>query len=96
MTREEVPHSVAVCIEKVEENPDVTRVLATVYVERKSQKGILIGKSGSMLKAIGSAARVQMQKLIAGKVYLELFVKVQPKWRYSRLRLAEFGYQVEQ
>ena len=95
LTREEVPHSVAVVVERVEESPDVTRVLATINVERKSQKGILIGKQGSMLKAIGSDARQQMQKLIAGKVYLELFVKVQPKWRSSRQRLAELGYQVE-
>lgn len=95
LTREEVPHSVAVTIEKVEEAPTITRVWATIHVERNSQKGILIGKGGSMLKAIGSAAREQMQKLIAGKVYLELFVKVQPKWRQSRLRLSELGYRVE-
>ncbi|MEM9137252.1 MAG: GTPase Era [Cyanobacteria bacterium P01_F01_bin.42] len=95
LTREEVPHSVAVVVEKVEESPKVTRVLATIHVERKSQKGILIGKQGSMLKSIGTAARHQMQKLIDGKVYLELFVKVQPKWRSSRLKLSELGYQVE-
>ncbi len=96
LTREEVPHSVAVTIDQVQEQPAITRVLATIHVERDSQKGILIGKSGSMLKAIGSAAREQIQKLIAGKVYLELFVKVQPKWRQSRLRLAELGYRVEE
>jgi GTP-binding protein Era len=96
LTHEEVPHSVAVTIEKVEEAPTITRVFAAIYVERDSQKGILIGKGGSMLKAIGSAAREQIQKLIAGKVYLELFVKVQPKWRHSRLRLAELGYRVEE
>lgn len=95
LTHEEVPHSVAIAIEKVEEAPTITRVFATIYIERPSQKGILIGKGGSMLKAIGSAAREQIQKLIAGKVYLELFVKVQPKWRQSRLRLAELGYRVE-
>jgi GTP-binding protein Era len=95
LTREEVPHSVAVVVERVEESPEMTRVLATINVERKSQKGILIGKQGAMLKEIGSEARQQMQKLIAGKVYLELFVKVQPKWRSSRLKLAELGYQVE-
>ncbi len=95
LTREEVPHSVAVTIDKVEEEPKITRVLATIHVERDSQKGILIGKGGSMLKALGSAAREQMQKLIAGKVYLELFVKVQPKWRQSRLLLADLGYRVE-
>ncbi len=96
LTREEIPHSVAISIDKVEEVPTITRVLATIHVERDSQKGILIGKGGSMLKAIGSAAREQIQKLIAGKVYLELFVKVQPKWRQSRLRLAELGYRVEE
>ncbi|MBD1941369.1 GTPase Era, partial [Coleofasciculus sp. FACHB-712] len=96
LTREEVPHSVAVTIDMVEEEPTITRLLATIYVERDSQKGILIGKGGTMLKAIGSAAREQIQKLIAGKVYLELFVKVQPKWRQSRLHLADLGYRVEQ
>ena len=96
LTREEVPHSVAIAIDKVEEEPTITRILATIHVERSSQKGIIIGKSGSMLKAIGSEARQQIQKLIAGKVYLELFVKVQPKWRQSRIQLAELGYQVEE
>jgi GTPase len=95
LTREEVPHSVAIAIDLVEEAPTITRVLATINVERDSQKGILIGKGGAMLKAVGSAAREQIQKLIAGKVYLELFVKVQPKWRQSRIRLAELGYRVE-
>ncbi|BAY74094.1 GTP-binding protein Era [Nostoc linckia NIES-25] len=96
LTREEVPHSVAIAIDQVEETPNITRVLATINVERDSQKGILIGKGGSMLKAIGSAAREQIQKLIAGKVYLELFVKVEPKWRQSRVSLAELGYRVEE
>ncbi len=94
-TKEEVPHSVAVTIDRVQEDAKITRVLATIYVERDSQKGILIGKAGAMLKSIGSGARAEMQKLIAGKVYLELFVKVQPKWRQSRLRLAELGYRME-
>ncbi|MEM6838001.1 MAG: GTPase Era [Cyanobacteria bacterium P01_C01_bin.120] len=95
-TREEVPHSVAVAIDRVEEEAKITRILATVHVERNSQKGILIGKKGSMMKAIGTGAREQMQKLITGKVYLEMFVKVQPKWRQSRTRLAELGYQREE
>jgi GTP-binding protein Era len=94
-TREEVPHSVAIAIDRVEEDTDITRILATVHVERDSQKGILIGKKGSMMKAIGTGAREQMQKLITGKVYLEIFVKVQPKWRQSRTRLAELGYERE-
>jgi len=96
LTREEIPHSVAIAIDSVKEEEKITRVFATIHVERDSQKGIIIGKGGTMLKEIGSAARVQIQKLIAGKVHLELFVRVQPKWRQSRVRLAQFGYQVEQ
>lgn len=96
LTREEVPHSVAVTIDRVEEDAQITRILATVRVERSSQKGILIGKGGQMLKAIGSAAREQIQKLVDGKVYLELFVKVQPKWRQSQAQLAELGYRLEE
>ncbi|MGD1906016.1 MAG: GTPase Era [Leptolyngbyaceae cyanobacterium] len=95
-TREEVPHSVAIAIDRIEESKKITHVLATIYVERDSQKGILIGKRGSMLKTIGSSAREQMQKLIMGKVYLELFVKVQPRWRQSRMSLGELGYQREE
>ena len=95
-TRQEIPHSVAITVEKVEETPTVTKVNAAISIERSSQKGIIIGKKGSMLKTIGMAARQQIQKLISGKVHLELFVKVEPKWRQSRLRLAEFGYQVEE
>ena len=98
-TREEVPHSVAVTIDRVEEMPPAgkqrtsrTAVLATVFVERKSQKGILIGKGGAMLKTIGQGARLQMQTLIDGPVYLELFVKVVPDWRSKPQRLNELGY----
>ncbi|ACK66554.1 GTP-binding protein Era [Rippkaea orientalis PCC 8801] len=94
-TRQEIPHSVAIVIEKVEETPTLTRVFAAINVERDSQKGIIIGKKGAMLKAIGTAAREQMQKLITGEVYLQLFVKVEPQWRQSSLRLSEFGYQIE-
>jgi GTP-binding protein Era len=95
LTREEVPHSVAVTIDRVEEDQKLTRVLATVHVERPSQKGILIGKGGAMMKAIGSAARQQIQKLIFGKLYLELFVKVEDNWRKSQYLLSEFGYEVD-
>ncbi len=95
LTREEVPHSVAITIDRVEEDEKITRILATVHVERPSQKAILIGKSGSMMKEIGTQARQQIQKLVMGKVYLELFVKVQANWRQSNLRLSELGYRVE-
>ena len=91
-TREEVPHSVAVMIDRIVEDGPRTAVLATVLVERSSQKGILIGKGGSMLRTIGQGARLQMQKLISGPVYLELFVKVVPNWRSHPGRLAELGY----
>ena len=91
-TREEIPHSVAVQIERVVDDKERTAVLATVLVERTSQKGILIGKGGRMLRQIGTGARQQMQKLISGSVYLELFVKVVPNWRRSSSRLAELGY----
>ncbi|WP_320677218.1 GTPase Era [Prochlorococcus sp. MIT 1300] len=101
-TREEIPHSVAVRIERIEEmspgkeassKAPSTAILATVFVERKSQKGILIGKGGAMLKTIGHGARLQMQKLIDGPVYLELFVKVVIDWRSKPSRLNELGYE---
>jgi GTP-binding protein Era len=96
-TREEVPHSVAVAIDRIEEMASGSRgartaVLATVLVERSSQKGILIGRGGQMLRTIGQGARLQMQKLFDGPVYLELFVKVVPNWRRHPGRLAELGY----
>ena len=99
-TREEVPHSVAVKIEKIEEmkrknGKSFTAILATIIVERTSQKGILIGKKGSMLKIIGQSARSNMSKLIEGPVHLELFVKVVPNWRKKESRLIEFGYEEE-
>ncbi|MBW3042462.1 GTPase Era [Prochlorococcus marinus] len=100
-TREEVPHSVAVSIDKIEDIPSkkrskensTTGILATICVEKKSQKGILIGKGGSMLKKIGQESRLQIQTLINGNVYLELFVKVVPDWRSKSSRLNEFGYE---
>ena len=100
-TREEVPHSVAVSIDKIEaitskknsEQKSRTGILATISVEKKSQKGILIGKGGSMLKKIGQESRMQIQTLINGNVYLELFVKVVPDWRSKSSRLNEFGYE---
>ncbi len=94
-TRDEVPHSVAVAIEQVVEETKITKILASIYVERPSQKAILIGKGGQMLKTIGIEARLQIQKLILGPVYLELFVKVRPKWRQSKVQLTELGYRVE-
>jgi GTP-binding protein Era len=94
-TREEVPHSVAVRVERMVEDGSRLAVLATVVVERSSQKAIVIGKGGQMLRRIGEGARLSMQKLLNGPVYLELFVKVVPHWRRSATRLAELGYNTD-
>ncbi|MCC7176660.1 MAG: GTPase Era [Bryobacterales bacterium] len=82
-TREEVPHSAAVVVEQWKEAGDLTRIAATIYLERESQKGILIGAGGGMLKRIGTAARREMEAFLGRRVFLELFVKVRPKWRES-------------
>jgi GTPase len=82
-TNEEIPHAVAVVIEQMEELPKLTRIRATLYVERDSQKGILIGKGGSMLKRISTEARLAMEELLQTKVYLEVFVKVALRWRQN-------------
>jgi GTP-binding protein Era len=83
-TSEEVPHSVTVLIEEFEEGPKLTRIAAAIYCEREGQKRILIGRRGQMLKKIGTAARLEIEKMLGSKVYLELFVKVRPGWRESR------------
>jgi len=91
-TREEIPHSVAVLIEVWEDKPALTHVAATVYVERESQKGIVIGSKGAMLKRIGTLARQEMERLLERKVFLELFVKVRPHWRESQEFLKEMDW----
>jgi len=80
-TREEVPHAVAVLVDQWEETPTLTRIAATIYVERDGQKGIVIGAGGLMLKRIGAGARHEMQALFGRKIFLELHVKVRPNWR---------------
>ncbi len=80
-TREEVPHSVAVVVEQWRETAALTRISAIIYVDRDSQKRILIGAGGAMLKQIGTAARREMELLLGRRIFLELFVKVRPKWR---------------
>jgi GTP-binding protein Era len=80
-TREEVPHSVAVEVEKWEETPNLTRIFATVRVERPGQKGIIIGAKGAMLKKIGTLARQEMESLLDRRIFLELYVRVEPGWR---------------
>jgi GTP-binding protein Era len=80
-TREEVPHAVAVLIDQWRDTPGLLRVAATIYVERDGQKGILIGAGGAMLKQIGSLARQEMERAFGRKIFLELHIKVRPKWR---------------
>lgn len=80
-TRQEVPHAVAVVIEKWEEEGALTRISAAILVERAGQKAIIIGAKGAMLKQIGTLARLEMEKLLGRKVFLQLFVKVEPGWR---------------
>lgn len=94
LLREEVPHSIAVVIEEYKERErGNVYVHATIYCERKSQKGILIGKQGSMLKEIGKRARMDMEHLFGTKVFLELWVKVKDDWRNEERLLKNFGYQ---
>lgn len=83
-TREEIPHATTVLIDQFEESPKLTRIAATIYCERDGQKAILVGKGGQMLKKIGTAARLQIERMVGTKVFLELYVKVQPGWRDSR------------
>ncbi len=80
-TREEVPHATAVLIDTWEETPRLTKIAATINVERTGQKTILIGNKGAVLKKIGSAARHELERMLDRKVFLSLFVKVKPKWR---------------
>jgi GTP-binding protein Era len=95
-TRDEVPHSVAVCVDKVRttKNGSVA-VDATIVVERDSQKGIIIGKGGAMIKKIGTAARKNLEHLLDTPINLELFVRVENNWRNSSKYLSEFGYKNE-
>lgn len=94
LTREEIPHSVAVVIEKIdrEEKREMVNIMATIIVDRDSQKGIVIGKRGALLKEIGTKARHDIEMLLGSKVFLELWVKVQKDWRNKPGRLKEFGF----
>lgn len=89
---EEVPHGVAVEIESYREEPGITRIGAVVYCEKKSHKGIIIGKQGKKLKGIGKSARLEIEALLGTKVYLEIWVKVKENWRNSDFALSNFGY----
>src|SRR5690606_7258995 len=96
LTREEVPHSVAVIIEKISEENQLLHIMAAIIVERPSQKGIIIGKQGAMLKEIGTRARLDIEHLLGSKVFLELWVKVEKDWRNRSTMLREFGYREDE
>lgn len=88
----EVPYSTEVIVEKFEEKEKAIHIMAVIYVERDSQKGIIIGKGGAMLKKVGMEARKDIEKFFDKSVFLELFVKVEPNWRNRENKLRQFGY----
>ncbi|MCZ8541493.1 GTPase Era [Psychrobacillus psychrodurans] len=96
LTREEIPHSIAVVIDKIKKEEDtekdMIRVSATIVVERDSQKGIVIGKKGALLKEVGTRARKDIEMLLGTNVYLELWVKVQKDWRNKSAHLKDYGF----
>jgi GTP-binding protein Era len=95
--KQEVPHSVAVAIEQYDERPNGSvHITATIYVERDSQKGIIIGSGGKMLKQIGADARHEIQRLVDNKVFLELWVKVRKNWREDEREVRNLGYTSEE
>ena len=91
VTRQEVPHSIAVVLEELERDGDLTRVHATLVVERDSQKGIVIGKGGETLKSIGTAARMEMEQLLGTRVFLDLRVKVVKEWQRDAKAMDRLG-----
>lgn len=94
-TSDEIPHSVAVKVENYFEQEDIDKIYATIFCEQKSQKGILIGKGGSLLKKIGTEARLELEKIAEKKVFLSLEVKVEKDWRKKQNSLDNFGYNKE-
>jgi GTPase len=91
-TSEELPYATTVIVENFEEGKKLTRISAVIYCEREGQKGILVGKGGQMLKKIGTAARIQVERMVGTKVYLELYVKVEAGWRESRRFIDELDW----
>ncbi len=92
LTREEVPHSLAVIVEQMQEKKSLIKIGAVILVERDSQKGIVIGKNGSVLKEVGRQSREEIENLLGSKVFLELYVKVRKDWRNQHAHLKELGY----
>lgn len=92
-TKDEIPHSVAVLIDEYKTEGDIDKIKATIFVSADSQKGIIIGKKGSMLKKIGTDSRLELEEIIEGKVFLELFVKVKKNWQKDKTALKLLGYE---
>ena len=90
--QKEIPYSVEVDIEEYNEETRIDRIRAIIYVDRESQKSIVIGHQGKMLKKVGTEARLDLEKFLEKKVFLELFVKVDPNWRNDDKKLKRFGY----
>jgi len=90
-TRQEIPYAVAVTVDKFEEKNDLAVITATIHVEKDSQKGILIGKRGARIKQLGTAARLELERVLGRRVYLDLFVRVQEQWTEREALLKEFG-----
>ena len=98
LTRQEVPHAVAVLVDTFEESEKLLRIRATIYVEREGQKGIMIGRGGSKMKEIGTESRKELETILGIKIFLELHVKVQPRWRENRAMVKQLDWrrQLEQ
>jgi GTPase len=91
-TSEEIPYATTVVVDNFEEGKRLTKIAATIYCEREGQKGILVGKGGQMLKKIGTSARLQIERMLGTKVFLELYVKAEPGWRDSRRFIDELDW----
>lgn len=95
LTEDEIPHSVAILIDKIDDQPQLLKIMASICVERDSQKGIIIGKQGRLIKQIGTQARLELEQILGTKIFLELFVKVVDKWRDKPSMIARLGYNKE-
>jgi GTP-binding protein Era len=94
LTREEIPHSITVTTDKMSRDEETGKIhiMATIIVERKSQKGIILGKGGDMIRKVGKMARRDIEIMLGDKVYLETWVKIKNDWRNRKMDLADFGY----
>ena len=92
MYEEEIPYHTTVLVQEFKEKSTLIKIQADIIVQRESQKGILLGEGGKMIKKLGTMAREDIEKFLQQKVFLQLFIKVRPKWRDNELHLKEYGY----